>query len=329
MRKHLFLIFFTGLLALFAFSLLTNTAVDARVCSEYGENCGLWQGKMHICCSPYECKTNEFNHSICCNPEESFGEGATCYCDEECASNYCEFDGSLDMDGVCSAITEDCIDYKGTCGLLYGKVYICCSPYECKTNEFNHSICCNPEESFGEGATCYCDEECASNYCEFDGSLDMDGVCSAITNCGDGVVDEGEECDGSNLNGKDCTDFGFTSGTLKCTNCTFDTSDCITGGNGINGGNGGGISVPFEIDNPLQAESFEELIDNIIGFLFDIAIVLAPLMIIWAAFLFLTSAGSVEQVNQAKRIIFYTAAGFIIILLAKGFITMVKQILGV
>ncbi len=57
--------------------------------------------------------------------------------------------------------------------------------------------------------------------------------------CGNGIIDNGEECDGINLGGKTCANFGCTGGTLKCTSqCKFDTSSC-TGctnavcGNGI------------------------------------------------------------------------------------------------
>ena len=83
------------------------------------------------------------------------------------------------------------------------------------------------------------------------------------------------------------------------------------------------------IENPLRADSFEAIIDNIIDFIFTIAIVAAPLMIVWAAFLFVTSGGNAEQVNQAKRIIIYTLIGLAIILLARGLIAMIKEILGV
>ena len=83
------------------------------------------------------------------------------------------------------------------------------------------------------------------------------------------------------------------------------------------------------IENPLEAESFEEIIDNIIDFIFTIAIVVTPLMVIWAAFLFVTSAGNIDQVNQAKRIIIYTLTGLAIVLLAKGFVAIMKQLLEV
>ena len=45
--------------------------------------------------------------------------------------------------------------------------------------------------------------------------------------CGDGNVDAGEDCDGSDLNGATCTSLGFDEGTLACdTSCGFETTSC-------------------------------------------------------------------------------------------------------
>ncbi len=45
--------------------------------------------------------------------------------------------------------------------------------------------------------------------------------------CGNGVVEAGEECDGSALAGETCASQGFENGTLKCSNsCEFDVSAC-------------------------------------------------------------------------------------------------------
>ena len=85
----------------------------------------------------------------------------------------------------------------------------------------------------------------------------------------------------------------------------------------------------IEIDNPLGVESFEDIISGLIDFLFNLAIVIVPLMIVWAAFLFITSGGSIDQINQAKRMIIYSLAGLIVILLASGLIAIVKEILGI
>ena len=54
--------------------------------------------------------------------------------------------------------------------------------------------------------------------------------------CGNGVKDGNDSCDGSDLDGKSCTSFGFASGTLACTpSCGFDTAGCnpVVCGNGL------------------------------------------------------------------------------------------------
>lgn len=54
-------------------------------------------------------------------------------------------------------------------------------------------------------------------------------VCSNILTCGNGVIDTGEDCDGSNLNNKTCQTQGFVSGTLSCQSCRFNTTACVKG----------------------------------------------------------------------------------------------------
>jgi choice-of-anchor B domain-containing protein len=44
--------------------------------------------------------------------------------------------------------------------------------------------------------------------------------------CGNGVVDPGEECDGSDFGGLSCSDFACSGGTLSCDSCTIDPSAC-------------------------------------------------------------------------------------------------------
>lgn len=47
-----------------------------------------------------------------------------------------------------------------------------------------------------------------------------------ISNCGNSVIDSGEDCDGLNLNSESCESLGFTGGVLNCSYCVFDTSGC-------------------------------------------------------------------------------------------------------
>jgi len=84
-------------------------------------------------------------------------------------------------------------------------------------------------------------------------------------------------------------------------------------------------AITFE--DPFKAKSFEELINAIADFIFWVAIVIAPLAIIIAAFYFLTSGGDPEKTRTAKRIIFYTIIGLIIILLSKGILGLIESLL--
>jgi hypothetical protein len=56
------------------------------------------------------------------------------------------------------------------------------------------------------------------------------------TLCGDDIISQGEECDGTALAGATCASLGFAKGKLVCTQCHFDTTGCTTCGNdAING----------------------------------------------------------------------------------------------
>jgi hypothetical protein len=55
-------------------------------------------------------------------------------------------------------------------------------------------------------------------------------------NCGNGVIEQGEPCDGDDLGGQTCNDLGFLGGTLVCADdCTVDATGCANEicGNGI------------------------------------------------------------------------------------------------
>lgn len=88
---------------------------------------------------------------------------------------------------------------------------------------------------------------------------------------------------------------------------------------------GGGM---FAIQNPLKADTFQELIENLIDFVFVIAVAVAPLMILVAGFLFLTAGGAPDKIGRAKQMILWTVIGFAVVMLAKGLIAVLEQILG-
>jgi hypothetical protein len=85
----------------------------------------------------------------------------------------------------------------------------------------------------------------------------------------------------------------------------------------------------LEIKNPLEYDTFEELIEAIIDFIYKIALVLATLFIVIAGFYFVTSSGDPAKIETGKRIILYTLIGLLIIILSTGLIAVIKSVLGV
>ena len=84
-----------------------------------------------------------------------------------------------------------------------------------------------------------------------------------------------------------------------------------------------------EIENPLEADNFGELIDTIVNIIFMFALAVAPIMIIVAGFYFITAVGEPAKINTAKQIILWTLIGLLIVLCAKGIIGLFKIAFGV
>jgi hypothetical protein len=67
-----------------------------------------------------------------------------------------------------------------------------------------------------------------------------------------------------------------------------------------------------------------ETIDNITTWIVGISIGLATLMYVVAGFLWMADAGNAERVKMAKSIITSTTIGLVVILVAKGIISIIK-----
>ena len=89
------------------------------------------------------------------------------------------------------------------------------------------------------------------------------------------------------------------------------------------------ITEAVSMPNPIESQSFFELLNKIIDFIFAISIPITALMIIIAGFYFITAQGEPEKIQTAKRIIIWALIGFLIVLLAKGLIKLLEQIVGI
>jgi hypothetical protein len=113
-----------------------------------------------------------------------------------------------------------------------------------------------------------------------------------------------------------------SSSTSTTTGTTPQTAQSTTSGN-YNTGPSNAV-----IDNPLTYSTFSELIDHILGFVTMLALILVPLIIVYAAFLYMTSEGDPNKVKQAQSMIFYAIIGLFVVLLSKAIISIIHGVLS-
>ncbi|MBU1178828.1 pilin [Patescibacteria group bacterium] len=68
------------------------------------------------------------------------------------------------------------------------------------------------------------------------------------------------------------------------------------------------------LQNPLKADSFGKLIQDISGIVIKIGSALAVVFIIWSGFLFVTARGNEEQLKKAKMTFTWTIIGAVVLL---------------
>lgn len=92
---------------------------------------------------------------------------------------------------------------------------------DCDGDELGGATC----QSVGEftGGILGCTQQC---------TFDTSGCLHQPPACGNGVLDQGEDCDGEDLGGSICENVGdFAGGTLACNQlCELDTSGCVAAG---------------------------------------------------------------------------------------------------
>ncbi len=79
---------------------------------------------------------------------------------------------------------------------------------------------------------------------------------------------------------------------------------------------------------PFGPSSIEDIIDAITKWVFYLAMIIAPLMIVIGAFMVLTSGGDPARVTKARRLIIWAAIGLAIILFSRAIYGVIKDVIG-
>ena len=80
------------------------------------------------------------------------------------------------------------------------------------------------------------------------------------------------------------------------------------------------------IDNPIRAQTIQQLIEDIITAVRNVVAALSVIAFIVASILYATSSGLPERMQQAKSFLIYTIIGVAIILVAQAVINTLQSI---
>lgn len=262
------------------------------------------------------CDPDEVSSAQCCTAKEySCGDGKDNDCDDkiDCAdTDDCPNETVCDDNKVCK--DKKCVEKVS--------VAVCPPALDCQQMAYA-CLCGEKETEVASGEFCF--SSLSKKYeLEIDCLIDKKPVCSEEPPrgedcyCGSKVIEVDDEyyCFEKNI---------YTSEEL------YEEAKAgePTPAGWIFTCKGKGITCPAGalcIDNPLCAESFEELINALINFIFYFSLVFAPIMFIIAGLLFVTAAGVPEKIQKAKNVMLWTAIGLAIIIMAKGIITVIQEI---
>ncbi|MDD4930816.1 MAG: pilin [Candidatus Colwellbacteria bacterium] len=106
-----------------------------------------------------------------------------------------------------------------------------------------------------------------------------------------------------------------------------------TGGSPAGSTNPSYVPADFQICNPLSDNctggggTIEDILDKVINFILLIAAPIAALMYVWAGFMFLTAGGDPKKIDQAKKAVLWTSIGIGVLVISKGLVIVVQDIL--
>ncbi|MDO8486457.1 MAG: TrbC/VirB2 family protein [Candidatus Staskawiczbacteria bacterium] len=89
-----------------------------------------------------------------------------------------------------------------------------------------------------------------------------------------------------------------------------------------------GVGNAVTLQNPLNVNTFCELLTNIVKAVAGLIGVISTIMITIAGIMYLTSAGIPERTNKAKTAFIYAIVGFVIAVSASTIVDLIKSVIN-
>ncbi|MCP6718427.1 MAG: fibronectin type III domain-containing protein [Patescibacteria group bacterium] len=102
----------------------------------------------------------------------------------------------------------------------------------------------------------------------------------------------------------------------------FETTSAVPPPNGE--GDNGGFLQDISLENPLNQDTLWDAINAVLNFSIIASFAIAPILIIYAAFLMIFAAGDATKISRAKEIILWTVVALAVISFAKGLPSVIK-----
>ncbi|MDX1535405.1 MAG: hypothetical protein R3346_01455 [Candidatus Spechtbacterales bacterium] len=81
------------------------------------------------------------------------------------------------------------------------------------------------------------------------------------------------------------------------------------------------------INNPITSNTLDDLVERILNIVITFGIPIYGLMVAIAGFMFVTGAGTPEKRKKAINIVKYATIGFVILLLGRGVVALVRSLI--
>ena len=80
--------------------------------------------------------------------------------------------------------------------------------------------------------------------------------------------------------------------------------------------------------NPIAAESLDELINHLVVWLYIFSVPILSLILLYGAYLIVTSAGDEEKYREGTKIVKWGLIGFVLVLLSGAIATIIRSVVS-